>query len=159
MTPLGPLISRSHYENVCGFIDVAKRSRARHVCGGDIFDHGLLANGHYITPAIFSDCTDDMSFVTDEVFDPLMAILPFRAETEALRRANVTEFGLPGAVFMTDFARAHRVAHDIRAGTVWINDYNALPASIPFGGYKQSGIGRENGSAGTEPIAVENNLR
>jgi len=114
---------------------------------------------NYITPAIFSDCTDDMSFVTDEVFDPLMAILPFRTETEALRRANVTEFGWAGFVFTTDFARAHRVAHDIRAGKVWINDYNALPASIPFGGYKQSDIGWENGLAGIEPYVVENNLR
>ncbi|MFT5612490.1 MAG: betaine-aldehyde dehydrogenase, partial [Polaribacter sp.] len=104
-----------------------------------------LADGCYVTPAIFADCTDDMSIVTDEVFGPLMSVLSFSSEEEVLKRANSTKFGLSGAVFTKDFSRAHRVANRIQAGIVWINEYNITPAEIPFGGYKQSGIGRENG--------------
>jgi len=94
---------------------------------------------------VFADCTDDMAFVTDEVFGPLMAVLPFDAEEEVVERANATDYGLSGAVFSRDFARANRVANAIEAGSVWINDYGTLPASVPFGGYKHSGLGRENG--------------
>jgi betaine-aldehyde dehydrogenase len=126
-------------------MDIAMASGARHLCGGTVPDDPRLADGNYVTPAIFADCEDDMQFVKEEVFGPLMAVLPFDDEDEALLRANDTNYGLSGAVFTTDFARAHRVANRIEAGSVWINDYNALPASIPFGGYKQSGIGRENG--------------
>ncbi|NND74775.1 MAG: betaine-aldehyde dehydrogenase [Ilumatobacter sp.] len=142
---VGPLISREHHAKVMGYMDIALASGARHLCGGTVPDDPALADGNYVTPAIFADCEDDMQFVKEEVFGPLMAVLPFDDEDEALRRANDTNYGLSGAVFTTDFARAHRVANSIQAGSVWINDYNALPASIPFGGYKQSGVGRENG--------------
>jgi len=134
-TQIGPLVSREHYEKVCGY----------HVCGGDVITDGELANGLYVTPAIFADCTDDMKFVTEEVFGPLMSVLSFKTEEEALQRANATRFGLAGAVFTKDFSRAHRVAKKIQAGIVWINDYNITPPEVPFGGYKQSGLGRENG--------------
>jgi len=150
-TQLGPLVSKVHFDKVASYMQAAKKSGARHICGGETYESGLLSKGNYISPAVFADCEDGMDFVTDEIFGPLMAVLPFKSEAEALERANATEFGLAGAVFTTDFARAHRVAQDIQAGTVWINDYNALPASVPFGGYKQSGMGRENGSAGIEP--------
>jgi len=86
-----------------------------------------------------------MEFVQEEVFGPLLSIMPFTDENDVLRRANDTEFGLSGAVFTQDFSRAHRVANKIQAGIVWINEYNVTPAEVPFGGYKQSGIGRENG--------------
>ena len=86
-----------------------------------------------------------MEFVREEVFGPLMSVLSFKTEEEALDRANSTHFGLSGAVFTKDFNRAHRVANQIQAGTVWINDYNITPPEVPFGGYKQSGVGRENG--------------
>ena len=142
---VGPLISREHHQKVMGYMDIALASGARHLTGGAVPDDPALADGNYVTPAIFADCDDDMQFVKEEVFGPLMAVLPFDDEDEALRRANDTNYGLSGAVFTSDFARAHRVANQIQAGSVWINDYNALPASIPFGGYKQSGVGRENG--------------
>jgi len=144
-TQIGPLVSREHYEKVCGFMALAKKSAARHVCGGDVITDGELKNGLYVTPAIFADCTDDMEFVTEEVFGPLMSVLRFKTEDEALQRANATRFGLAGAVFTKDFSRAHRVANKIQAGIVWINDYNITPPEVPFGGYKQSGLGRENG--------------
>ena len=86
-----------------------------------------------------------MRFVTDEVFGPLMSILSFDTEDEAIERANATHFGLSGAVFTQDFSRAHRVANRLQAGFVWINDYNVTPPEVPFGGYNQSVLGRENG--------------
>ena len=147
---VGPLVSSEHYEKVTSYMRDAKQSGATHLVGGDIFEHGDLANGNYITPAVFSDCTDDMAFVNEEVFGPLMAVLPFDDEQEAIERANNTTFGLAGAVFTRDFAKAHRVANAIEAGAVWINDYNITPAEAPFGGYKQSGLGRENGLSGIE---------
>jgi betaine-aldehyde dehydrogenase len=123
----------------------AKKSGARHVCGGDVFEDGELGKGLYVTPAVFAACSDDMVFVREEVFGPLMSVLSFKTEEEALQRANATQFGLAGAVFTKDFSRAHRVANKIQAGIVWINDYNITPPEVPFGGYKQSGLGRENG--------------
>lgn len=141
-TQLGPLVTREHYEKVVRYLDTAKQSAARHVCGGDTVD---LDNGYYVSPAVFADCADDMPFVRDEVFGPLMSVLSFDDEDNAVERANRTHFGLSGAVFTGDFARAHRVANRLQAGSVWINDYNITPPEVPFGGYKQSGLGRENG--------------
>jgi len=144
-TVIGPLVSREHHDKVMGYMDLARASGARHIVGGDAPDDPELAAGNYVTPAVFADCADDMGFVTDEVFGPLMAVLPFGDEAEVVARANGTPYGLSGAVFSRDLARANRVANSIEAGSVWINDYGTLPESVPFGGYKRSGIGRENG--------------
>ena len=144
-TVIGPLVSRDHHDKVMGYMDLARASGARHIVGGDAPDDPVLAAGNYVTPAVFADCADDMGFVTDEVFGPLMAVLPFDDEAEVVARANATPYGLSGAVFSRDLARANRVANSIEAGSVWINDYGTLPESVPFGGYKRSGIGRENG--------------
>jgi len=144
-TDMGPLVSAEHYEKVKTYMQIAKTSGARHICGGNTLDSADLEGGFYISPAIFADCTDDMEFVQEEVFGPLLSIMPFTDENDVLRRANDTEFGLSGAVFTQNFSRAHRVANKIQAGIVWINEYNVTPAEVPFGGYKQSGIGRENG--------------
>lgn len=144
-TQMGPLVSRQHFEKVCAYMAAAKNSGARHVCGGEVLSAGELGTGLYVSPAVFANCSDDMEFVRDEVFGPLMSVLSFESEDEALQRANATEFGLAGAVFTKDFTRAHRVANKIQAGIVWINDYNVTPPEVPFGGFKQSGVGRENG--------------
>ena len=144
-THIGPLVSAEHHDKVMRYMKLARDSGARHITGGERPADPALADGNYVTPAVFADATDDMTFVTDEVFGPLMAVLAFDTEEEAVERANNTIYGLSGAVFSENFARAHRVADQIQAGTVWINDYNNLPVSVPFGGYKQSGIGRENG--------------
>lgn len=93
----------------------------------------------------FADCADDMAFVREEVFGPLMAVLEFETEQEAIRRANDSCYGRSAAVFTNSLQRAHRVAMSLEAGFVWINDYNVTPPEVPFGGYKQSGFGRENG--------------
>lgn len=145
-TMIGPLVSAEHHDKVMRYMKLARDSGARHVVGGDEPSDPDLDGGNYVTPAVFADATDDMEFVTDEVFGPLMAVLPFDTEDEVVRRANATSYGLAGAVFSNDFARANRVADALEAGTVWINDYGTLPASVPFGGYKMSGIGRENGA-------------
>ena len=144
-TQMGPLVTKEHHEKVMSYMNEAKASSATHICGGDVPDIPELARGNYVTPAIFADCDDAHNFVQQEVFGPLMSVLPFTDENTVLARANATRFGLSGAVFSKDFSRAHRVANAIQAGIVWINDYNITPAEIPFGGYKQSGVGRENG--------------
>ncbi len=141
---VGPLMSRQHYEKVMGYMQDAFDSAARHVTGGKRPQDDTLKDGNYVAPAVFADCTDDMVFVREEIFGPLMAVLPFDSEEEAIARANDTRFGLSGGVFTSDFSRAHRVASAIQAGSVWINDYHTLPPELPFGGYKHSGIGREN---------------
>ena len=147
-TQMGPLVSRQHYEKVLRYLAGAKQSGARHLCGGEPVTE--LGAGLYVTPAVFADCDDDMEHVRDEVFGPLMSVLPFDAEDEAVARANDTSFGLAAAVFTKDINRAHRVAAELQAGIVWINDYNVTPPEVPFGGYKQSGIGRENGLQAVE---------
>jgi len=148
-TVIGPLVSAEHRDKVVRYLELADASGARRIVGGPVADPAL-ADGNYVRPAVYADCTDDMPFVTDEVFGPLMAVLPFDDEDEVVRRANATPYGLAAAVFTTDFARANRVANALEAGSVWINDYGTLPASVPFGGYKHSGIGRENGANAIE---------
>ncbi|MEL7184983.1 MAG: betaine-aldehyde dehydrogenase [Pseudomonadota bacterium] len=140
-TQMGPLVSSEHFKRVVSYFEKAKASGARHLCGGDSLD----GDGYYVTPAVFADCDDDMDFVREEVFGPLMSVLLFENEDEVVTRANDTHFGLAGAVFTTDEDRANRVAANLQAGIIWINDYNVTPPEVPFGGYKQSGIGRENG--------------
>ena len=144
-TRVGPLVSAEHLKKVSSYVDDAMKSAARHVVGGQRPDRGALAAGNYIAPAIFADCADDMRFVREEIFGPVMAVLKFSSEDEAVARANATDYGLSGGVFTADFARAHRVAAALRAGAVWINDYNVTPPEVPFGGAKRSGLGRENG--------------
>ena len=144
-TQVGPLVSAEHLQKVLSYVDDAMKSGARHVVGGQRPDSGALADGNYIAPAIFADCADDMKFVREEIFGPVLSALKFSSEDEAVARANATDYGLSGGVFTSDFARAHRVAEALRAGSVWINDYNITPPEVPFGGAKRSGLGRENG--------------
>ncbi|MGI9297207.1 MAG: betaine-aldehyde dehydrogenase [Gammaproteobacteria bacterium] len=144
-TQAGPLISREHLQKVEGYMRDAFDSSARHIAGGRRPQDDSLADGNYIRPAVFADCADDMRFVREEVFGPLMAVLTFDGEDEAVRRANATDYGLSAGVFSRDFARAHRVSRRLQAGMVWINDYNITPPEVPFGGVKHSGLGRENG--------------
>jgi len=144
-TDIGPLVSQMQFDKVSEYLLMAHQSKANIVCGGDQYTDDFRQSGYYVPPTIVADCSDEMPFVEQEVFGPLMSVLPFDSEQEVINRANRTKFGLAGAVFSNDFARAHRVANQIQSGSVWINSYHVLPASVPFGGYKESGIGRENG--------------
>ncbi len=101
-------------------------------------------------PTVFDRCEDDMTIMKDEIFGPVMGVLTFDTEDEAVERANATEFGLAAGVFTRDLARGHRVVARLEAGTCWINNYNVTPVEVPFGGYKHSGLGRENSLAAIE---------
>ena len=144
-TQVGALISAEHMEKVLGFISEAKEAGARLICGGERALENGLDKGNFVMPTVFADCTDEMPNVQEEIFGPVMSILRFSDEEEVIRRANATEFGLAAGVFSTDFSRAHRVIARLQAGICWINTWGASPAEMPVGGYKQSGIGRENG--------------
>ncbi len=144
-TQVGPLVSRSHWQKVMSYMEAALASKAKHIIGGERVQEGECAAGNYVRPAVFAECADDMVFVREEVFGPLMSVLTFDHEAEVLARANATDYGLSAGVFGRDFAQLHRVAQKLQAGMVWINDYNITPPEVPFGGVKHSGIGRENG--------------
>lgn len=144
-TDVGALISRDHMEKVLSYIEIAKESGARLLCGGGR-PPGLDA-GFFVEPTVFDQCTDDMQFVREEIFGPVMAVLTFSSEEEVVARANDTVYGLAAGIFTSNLTRAHRMAAALEAGTVWINTYNLTPIEMPFGGYKQSGVGRENSLA------------
>lgn len=144
-TQVGALISSQHMEKVLEFIEAAKTAGARLVCGGERAIESGLENGYFVKPTVFADCSDDMPNVKEEIFGPVMSILRFSDEEEVIRRANDTEYGLAAGVFSNNFSRAHRVIARLQAGICWINTWGASPAEMPVGGYKQSGIGRENG--------------
>jgi len=149
-TQVGSLISADHLAKVMSYIEKGEAGGATLMCGGERVMSGDLGNGNFVEPTVFSGCTDDMEIVTDEIFGPVMSVLVFDEEDEVVARANDTEFGLAAGVFTRDLARAHRVIARLEAGTCWINNYNITPIEMPFGGYKQSGIGRENGHAAIE---------
>jgi betaine-aldehyde dehydrogenase len=147
-TDVGALISEEHLTKVLGYIEIARSSGARLVCGGG--RPAGLDRGWFVEPTVFDQCTDDMQFVTEEIFGPVMAVLTFSSEDEVIARANDTVYGLAAGVFTSDLARGHRMAAALEAGIVWINTYNITPIEMPFGGYKQSGLGRENSHAAIE---------
>jgi betaine-aldehyde dehydrogenase len=147
---VGALISEAHMEKVLGFIERGTAEGARIAVGGARITDGALANGYFVAPTVFIACSDDMTIVRDEIFGPVMAVLPFDDEDEVVRRANDTPYGLAAGVFTRDLARGHRVVARLEAGTCWINHYNVTPIELPFGGVKQSGLGRENSKAAIE---------
>jgi betaine-aldehyde dehydrogenase len=149
-THVGALISREHQEKVLSYIELGRQEGARLLCGGGRPQDPSLARGFFVEPTIFAGCRDDMRVVREEIFGPVMSVLTFRTEEEAVARANDTEFGLAAGVFTRDLQRAHRVVARLQAGTCWINNYNVTPVEVPFGGYKQSGVGRENHLAAIE---------
>lgn len=141
----GPLVSFAHMENVLRFIESGKKSGARLLVGGERLTDGVLAQGAWVAPTVFSDCTDEMKIVQEEIFGPVMSILTYESEEEVIARANNTNFGLAAGLVTRDLARAHRVIHQLEAGICWINTWGESPAEMPVGGYKHSGVGRENG--------------
>jgi betaine-aldehyde dehydrogenase len=149
-THLGPMVSTAQRDKVLGYIDSGKRDGARLVTGGGVPEMQGFENGAWIQPTVFADVTDDMTIAREEIFGPVMSVLSFEDEDEAVARANDTEFGLAAGVFTSDLTRAHRVVSNLDAGTTWINTYNLTPVEAPFGGVKQSGIGRENSRAAIE---------
>jgi len=113
---------------------------------------GECKGGWFLAPTVLTSCTDNMKAIREEIFGSVAAVLVFDTEEEAIARANDSIFGLAGGVFTNDLKRGHRVVQQIQAGTTWINTFNLAPAELPFGGYKMSGIGRENGLAAIDTI-------
>ncbi|MBT5821017.1 MAG: betaine-aldehyde dehydrogenase [Rhodobacteraceae bacterium] len=145
-TNFGPMVSERQMQIVQGFIEKGKAEGARLVCGGE----RVGTEGFFLEPTVFADVTDSMTIATDEIFGPVMSVLDFETEDEAIARANATEFGLSAGVFTTDLARGHRVIAQMEAGSCFINSYNDAPVEAPFGGAKNSGVGRENSKAAIE---------
>ena len=145
-TNFGPMVSEQQRKIVLGFIAQGIAEGATLSYGGQVIDK----EGFFIQPTVFSDVTDDMVIARDEIFGPVLSILSFRDEEEALERSNNTEFGLAAGVFTQDLTRAHRMAAGFEAGTCYINTYNLAPVEAPFGGSKQSGVGRENSKGAIE---------
>jgi betaine-aldehyde dehydrogenase len=147
---MGPLVSEEHMNNVLSDIEKAKKEGARLLTGGYRITDGEFAKGYFVAPTIFADCTPDMAIVQAEVFGPVLAVQKFHTEEEAIELANGTDFGLAAGVFSNDITRALRVVRAFRAGITWVNSYHPTFTQAPWGGYKQSGIGRELGTYGFE---------
>ncbi|EKV30081.1 Betaine aldehyde dehydrogenase [Caenispirillum salinarum AK4] len=149
-THVGPMISAEHGEKVMGYLEAGRAQGATLVTGGHRVEVPGCEAGVFIAPTVFADCGDEMGIVCEEIFGPVMSVLTFDTEDEVIGRANATDYGLSAGVFTRDLARGHRVVAQLEAGTCWINDYNITPIEMPFGGVKQSGLGRENGHAAIE---------
>ncbi|WP_241254680.1 aldehyde dehydrogenase family protein [Brevibacillus sp. SYP-B805] len=149
-TEMGPLISPAHLQKVLQYIEIGKAEGATLALGGKRLTDGEYARGNFVEPTIFTDCTPDMRIVREEIFGPVLAVLRFRDEEEAVRLANDSDYGLAGGVFTQDGAKALRVIKRLRAGITWVNTYHPTYNEAPWGGYKQSGIGRELGTYGLD---------
>lgn len=144
-TNFGPLVSFPHMEKVLSYIESGKQQGAKVLIGGERATTGLLAQGAYVQPTVFTDCHDDMKIVQEEIFGPVMSILAYDTIEEAIERANNTNFGLAAGVVTQNISQAHQIIHQLEAGICWINTWGESPAEMPVGGYKESGVGRENG--------------
>jgi len=139
----GPQVSQLQYDRIMGYISEGKKEGATVVTGGE--RHG--EKGYFIQPTIFSDVTPNMKIMQEEIFGPVCSIAKFHTEEEIIKTGNDTTYGLAAAVHTSNLNTAIRVSNELKAGTVWVNAYNLLHHQIPFGGYKESGIGRELGEA------------
>ncbi|WP_236011394.1 aldehyde dehydrogenase family protein [Alicyclobacillus fructus] len=142
---MGPIISESQLKTILGYIESGKAEGARLVCGGERATGPGLDGGYFVQPTIFADVDNRMKIAQEEIFGPVLAVMKAQDVDEAIRLANDTVYGLAGGVWTRDLNQAYRVAREIRAGTIWINDWHMFRSDAPFGGYKMSGFGREIG--------------
>tara|TARA_B100000959_G_scaffold35718_1_gene34216 strand:- start:6 stop:530 length:525 start_codon:yes stop_codon:yes gene_type:complete len=144
-TQVGPVTTQPQYEKILHYIDVATKEGANCELGGGPATRPECGNGWFVEPTIFSGVSNDMRIAQEEVFGPVLATIPFKDEEDALRIANDSNYGLAAGVWTQSIPRAIRMSDRLRAGTVWVNTYRAVSYTSPFGGYKRSGVGRENG--------------
>lgn len=149
-THIGPITTAPQYKKVLDYIDIAKKEGARCILGGGPATDKALPGSQFVEPTIFTDVTPQMRIAREEVFGPVLSILTFEDEAEAIAMANDTIYGLAAGVWTQDIGRAMRVSKAIKAGTVWVNTYRAISYMMPFGGMKHSGIGRESGLSAIE---------
>src|ERR1700726_5010109 len=143
-TEQGPQVDQDQFDKIMGYIDAGKKDKAKLVAGGN----RVGDKGYFIEPTVFADVQDNMKIAQEEIFGPVMSILKFKDVNEVVERANKSLYGLAAAVWTKDITKAHAIADNVRAGTGWVNCYDGFDAAAPFGGYKQSGIGRELGEYG-----------
>ncbi|MBI4064033.1 MAG: aldehyde dehydrogenase family protein [Elusimicrobia bacterium] len=148
-THMGPLVSQEQLDRVTGYVASGKKEGAKLLCGGERGD-GALSKGYFLKPTVFVDVKDEMKIAQEEIFGPVATVMPFESTEELVARANGTVYGLVAGIWTKDIKKAFRTANALRAGTIWINCYNFVDSAAPWGGYKQSGYGREKG-----PYALE----
>jgi betaine-aldehyde dehydrogenase len=149
-TEMGAIVSEKHMHSILEYIQIGKEEGATLACGGNRLMQDGLDAGFFIAPTVFTDVTDDMRIVKEEIFGPVVVIQKFHDEKEVIERANNTDFGLAGAVFSRDHQKAMRVIKKVRSGITWVNTYHLTDVHAPWGGYKHSGIGRSLGKNGLE---------
>jgi len=138
---MGPLVSKEQLDRVCGYLESGFAEGAKAVVGGS----KIGDKGYFVKPTVLVNTNENMKVVREEIFGPVVTAMPFDSPEEVVPKANNSEYGLAAAIWTRDIQKANRLASQLRAGTVWINCYNIFDAALPFGGYKQSGWGREMG--------------
>jgi aldehyde dehydrogenase (NAD+) len=147
---IGPLVSEQQLERVTGYLDIGQKEGARALAGGGRVTEGALSKGFFVSPTVFAGVQDNMRIAQEEIFGPVISAIAFKDMDELVKRANNTTFGLGSGLWTRDVSKAHAVAKSLRAGSVWVNCYQAMDPAVPFGGYKMSGYGRESGKQHVE---------
>jgi aldehyde dehydrogenase (NAD+) len=149
-TQIGPLVSAQQMERVSGYLAIGQKEGAKALAGGSPLTEGALSKGYFVPPTVFANVQDNMRIAQEEIFGPVISAISFKDSDELIKRANATTFGLGSGVWTTNVSKAHQVAKALRAGSVWVNCYQAMDPAVPFGGYKMSGYGRESGKQHVE---------
>ncbi len=144
-TQIGPLVSQQQMERVSGYLAIGQKEGATALAGGAPLTEGALSKGYFVPPTVFANVQDNMRIAQEEIFGPVISAISFKDSDDLIQRANATTFGLGSGVWTTNVSKAHKVAKALRAGSVWVNCYQAMDPAVPFGGYKMSGYGRESG--------------
>lgn len=147
---VGPLVSQQQYDRVSDYLAIGQKEGARALAGGGRLTEGALAKGYFVQPTVFANVADSMRIAQEEIFGPVISAIRFEDMDDLIKRANATMFGLGSGVWTSNVSKAHHVAKALRAGSVWVNCYQAMDPAVPFGGYKMSGYGRESGKQHVE---------
>ena len=157
-TQMGSQVNRNQAEKILSYVQIAKDEGATIACGGDYYTENGCDKGSFVQPTLITNVTNDMRVAQEEIFGPVAVVIKFKTEDEVVAMANQSDYGLGGAVWTKDIHRALRVSRNIETGRMWVNTYNQIPEGAPFGGYKQSGIGRENDKAILDAYSQTKNI-